>query len=356
MRRAILFVFVLGLSLPRAAAAQPYSARQDGDVVRLTDDKAQVSVSIVPSAGNIAFDMTVKGHKVLRWPYASLADFKAKPGLNGIPFMAPWANRLDEQAFYANGKRYPFDMELGNVRGAIPIHGFLSYVEWTVVEAKADRSSAWVTSRLDVFRQPMWMKQFPFAHTIDMTYRLQGGVLEVRTRIENLSREPMPVSVGYHPYFQLTDSVRDEWTISVGARTQWLLAPNKVPTGETQPIERFLPTPSATPLKDYDLDHVFGDLVRDASGRATMTVKGRTQQLDVIVGPNYRAMVMYAPKPAAGGQPASGPQNRNFICFEPMAAITNAMNLAHKGLYKELQSIAPGGVWQESFWIRATGF
>ena len=40
--------------------------------------------------------------------------------------MGPWINRLDEQAFYANGKRYAFDMTLGNVRGAIPIHGFMT--------------------------------------------------------------------------------------------------------------------------------------------------------------------------------------------------------------------------------------
>jgi aldose 1-epimerase len=32
------------------------------------------------------------------------------------------------------------------------------------------------------------------------------------------------------------------------------------------------------------------------------------------------------------------------------------MNLAHEGKYKELQSIAPGGVWKESFWVKATGF
>jgi aldose 1-epimerase len=39
-----------------------------------------------------------------------------------------------------------------------------------------------------------------------------------------------------------------------------------------------------------------------------------------------------------------------------MAAITDAMNLAQKGLYKDLQSIPPGGTWQESFWIRPRGF
>jgi aldose 1-epimerase len=293
---------LLCVSVPWAAAAQPYSVRQEGEVVHLQDARSQTSVSIITSIGNVAFDMKVKGHSVLRWPYASLQEFKTKPGLNGIPFMGPWANRLDEQAFYANGKRYAFDMELGNVRGAIPIHGFLSFTDqWKVVEVKADSTSAWVTSRLEFFRQPMWMKQFPFAHTIDMTYRLQEGVLEVRTRIDNLSSEPMPVSIGFHPYFQLTDSTRDEWTIAVGAKTQWLLAQNKIPTGETQAIESFFPNPASAALRDYDLDHVFGDLVRDPSGRAVMTVKGRTQQLDVVVGPNYRAMVMYAPRPVPAG-------------------------------------------------------
>jgi aldose 1-epimerase len=39
-----------------------------------------------------------------------------------------------------------------------------------------------------------------------------------------------------------------------------------------------------------------------------------------------------------------------------MAGITDALNLAQKGLYNELQSIPPGGTWQESFWIKPSGF
>ena len=120
-----------------------------------------------------------------------------------------------------------------------------------------------------------------------------------------------------------------------------------------------------------------------------MSVKGKTQQLDVLVGPNYRSIVIFSPNPAnwrGGGDEAEdaagsdaapinrrqlrqrpaavctadGRQktvaNRGFICFEPMAGITNSMNLAHKGLYKELQSIPPGDTWQESFWLRPAGF
>ena len=121
--------------------------------------------------------MKVKGHNILRFPFASVDEFKSKPSLSGIPLLAPFANRLDETAFYANGKKYPFNMELGNVRGPRPIHGFVTYTpKWRVIEVKADERSAWVTSQLDFYRQPDWMAQFPFAHTIEITHRLSDGL------------------------------------------------------------------------------------------------------------------------------------------------------------------------------------
>lgn len=343
MKRLSFALLALLVCLTNLPTAQRYAARRDGDVVQLTDTATDTRVSIAPSVGNIAFRMTVKGHDVLRWPHADMAAFKATPNQTGIPFMGPWINRLDEQAFYANGKRYAFDMSLGNVRGAIPIHGFLTATsEWRVLSVDAGANQATVTSVLEFSRQPSWMKQWPFAHTIQMTHRLTNGVLEVETAITNQSVEPMPVSVGFHPYFQLTDSPRDEWTISIDARAHLKLTPNKLPTGETEPMAA--PFTGSAPLRDYDLDDGFMDLVRDAQGRATMTVRGKAQRLDVQFGPNYRAAVVWAPKP------------QNFICFEPMAAITNALNLAQKGIYKELQHVAPGATWRESFWISPSGF
>ena len=369
------------------AAAQPrYSAKQTGDIVQLRDTKTDTTVSVMTSVSN-AYEMVVKGQDLIRMTFATVDDFRARPGLNGIPLLAPFANRLDEPAFYANGKKYNFDMELGNVRGPIPIHGYLSGAkDWKMVEAKADGNAAWVTNQLDFYRNPQWMQQFPFAHTLTMTYRLQDGVLEVHTRIDNLSVEPMPVAIGFHPYFQLTDSTREDWTLSIGAKTHWLLAQNKIPTGETEPIEKMFPDRRAVPLKDFDLDDVYGDLERDAQGRAVVSVKGKGQQLDVVLGANYKSIVLYSPNPAnargggAGGgggrgnAPAPPPSatpaapsvpltgtnlnvpNRGFIAVEPMVGITDSMNLAQKGVYKELQSIPPGGKWEESFWLRPKGF
>ena len=338
----------MGLILLSVSAfAQQYTAQRQGEVVRLEDVKNHVYVLIMPSHGNGAFEMRANGKKVIQFPYDTAEQYKAGRSMSGIPFLAPWANRLDDTAFYANGKKYVFNMDLGNVRATnnIPMHGFLTTAsQWEVTELKSDGDSAWVTSRLDFYRQPDWMAQFPFAHTIEMTYRLHDGVLEVKTALHNLSAEPMPVAIGFHPYFQVNDAPRDEWTIGIAARTNWVLKQG-LPNGETRPIEELVPNPAGTPLKGLRLDDVFTDLVRDASGRATMFIQGKKERVEVLLGPNYRSVVVWAPGPTM-----------QFVCLEPMAGITNALNLAQKGIYKELQYVQPGGVWQESFWVRPVGF
>src|SRR5580765_678124 len=121
MRLALTLAIISSFAAP--AAAQRYTARQDGDVVELADTTAQMNVSVVWSMSN-AWRIQVKGKDLVR-PSATLADFQARPGLNGMPLLAPFANRLDETAFYANGKKYNFDVELGNVRGPIPGTGFV---------------------------------------------------------------------------------------------------------------------------------------------------------------------------------------------------------------------------------------
>jgi aldose 1-epimerase len=326
----------------------PESSADDAPAAISTDDAitlrmGRLSVVIAPEAGNTVVDMRAAGEPIVYFPYASVEEYRASGRLAGIPFLAPWANRLDEPAFYANGRRYAFDMTLGNVHGEIPIHGFLRTVPWQRIAVESSASAAWAVSRLEFYRHPAWMKQFPFAHTIEMTHRLEADGLQITTRLENLSAEPMPVSIGFHPYFQLTDAPREAWIVAIGARTHGLLNRDKIPTGRTEPIERRVGDPAAIPLADYDFDDVFSDLVRDGAGRAVMSVRGRVQRIDVTFGPRYRAAVVYAPR----AQPA-GP----FICFEPMAAITDALNLAARGAYGELQTIPPRGTWTESFWIR----
>ena len=354
----ILAVVLAAADVPfRAAAGQTgpaYDVSQAGDVVVLSDRKAAILVRVLIPVSN-ALQMTVKGEDVIRKNWNTVDDIRQRPGLNGVPLLWPYANRLEEQAFYANGKRYTFDPGMGNTgTNAIPIHGFLQNTTmWKLVEAKSDSKSAWVTTKLDFFRNPAYMKQFPFAHTLTMTYRLQDGALEVRTRIDSMSDDPIPVTIGFHPYFQLTDSPREEWRLSVAARTHWMLTDTKLPTGQTQPAAAVLGDPNNVIVKNVTLDDIFTDLERDANGRATMSLIGKKQQLDVVVGPKFKTILVLSRDNNVNRLP---PNARGTVAFEPMAAITNALNLAHKGVYKDLQSIVPGGSWEESFWIRPRGF
>ncbi len=364
------------LLLPLMSQAANYSAKTatvDGvEVVLLADTARKTEVTVVPSIGNMAYRMMVNGKNALWIPYENLGEMKAKPAMGAVPFLAPWANRLDQDGYYANGKKYQLNPDLANFRrdgNRKPIHGLLVYSSlWHVTAMKADSNGAWVTSRLDFWRYPELMEQFPFAHTIDMTYRLAKGALEVETpelmeqfpfahtiemsyrlakgalevetTLQNQSTEPMPVGIGFHPYFQVHDAARDEWRVHVAARDKLTLSPQLIPTGERTPVQ----LPDLVSLGTVQLDDVFSNLKTGADGRAEFSVQGKNEKVTVIYGPKYTVAVVYAP-------PGKG-----FICFEPMSAITNAFNLAHAGVYKELQSIPPGGQWRESFWISTSGF
>ena len=338
MRAAALLV-LSGL-MSQAAAYHATRATVDGfDVVRLEDPSHHIEASIVPKIGNIAYELKVSGKNMLYFPFASLKEFQAKPALCGVPFLAPWANRLDQPAFSANGKRYALNTGLGNLRfdgNHLPIHGLLAFSPlWEVVEIKSNGRAAWVVSRLEFWKHPDLMAQFPFAHTIEMTYRLADGTFEVETSLKNLSTDPMPVSIGFHPYFTLHDAPRDTWKAHLAAREHVVLSKQLTPTGETKPME--LANPFS--LAGAQLDDVFTALERGPDGRAEFRVEGKEEKLSVFYGPKYTVAVAYAPP------------GKTFICFEPMAALTNGMNLPG---YKGLQHIAPNAEWRESFWIRAS--
>ena len=146
----------------------------------------------------------------------------------------------------------------------------------------------------------------------------------------------MPVSVAFHPYYQITDAPRDEWRVHLAATSHYTLSSKLIPTGETTPLSGG----DTFALAGRQLDDVYGG-VKDVG---EFSVQGKTQKIAIRFGPRYKVAVVYAPP------------GRNFICFEPMSGITDAFNLAQSGLYKELQSIAPGEKWQESFWITPSGY
>lgn len=313
-------------------------------VVKLSERDSASEVAISPAFGCNAYDFHLQGKKLLWGPQATLAELVEKPRLCGNPLLAPWANRIQGMSYFVNGKEYQLNSKLANLRldaNQNPIHGLVTFTKaWKTVKVEADAQQAQAHFVLDFWQHPEWLAQFPFPHRIHLHYVLRAASLEVRTEIENLGVAPMPVAIGFHPYFQISDAPRDEWRVKIPAKSQYRLSAQLTPTGELFPN----PRPGEFGLQGVVLDDVFGELQRGPDGKAVFSVRGKTQEIRVVYGPDYPIGVVYAP----AGQP--------FICFEPMAAPTNAFNLAHEGKYAGLKSIAPGASWRESYWIEGSGF
>ena len=127
------------------ASAAKYTAQKvvvDGfDVLRLADTARKTEISIAPTFGNNAYEFKVNGRNIL-WAPFTLKQLQVKPAFVGTPLMAPWANRLDGDAFQANGKRYLLNPGFGNVvrdDNGRPIHGLLVFSsQWKVHSLEAD--------------------------------------------------------------------------------------------------------------------------------------------------------------------------------------------------------------------------
>lgn len=320
-------------------------------VIRLVDAAHATEVLIAPPIGNRAYAMNIHGANILHMPARNVAELRE---LSGIPFLAPWANRIPGGGFRANGKWYTFNESLGVLRmhpDHVAIHGMLTASNlWEVTTLGADSTSAWVSSRLEFWRHPDLMANWPFAHEYEMTYRLAAGELETSIAVKNLSSDPMPIAIGFHPYFTIPGVPRSECVAHVPARSTVVVDERLCATGELRP--NLLPDP--TPLATHTLDDGFTDLIFDPpatsdpekptsedASQATFWLEGRGRRIEVCFGRKWQVGVVYAPP------------GREFVCFEPMAAITNGVNLSSEGKYPALQMLEPGGVWREAFRVRS---
>src|SRR5215469_1661650 len=124
---------------PLMTQAADYAARRtsvdDVEIVQLLDNVRHIEVSIAPPVGNIAYEMKVNGQNVLWAPFYSPAELRDKQPFCCIPFLAPWANRLDDDSYWADGKKFLLNSDLGNIRrdaNRKPIHGLLTFTPlWT---------------------------------------------------------------------------------------------------------------------------------------------------------------------------------------------------------------------------------
>lgn len=158
------------------------------------------SLSMIPAEGAAIYSWRVPGPTGSPVDLIFPCDLEKVRGLRdarflfGFPYLFPFANRVyqdNEQGAYAwEGKRYP-----------MTIHGFSTYLPWTVVSMKADTDSATIVISLE--DSPATMEMYPWKFRVELTYRLTKDDLVIDHTVSNRSDRPMPLSPGWHPYFHV---------------------------------------------------------------------------------------------------------------------------------------------------------
>ena len=87
-----------GLAYAAKARVTRYSVKTIGDIVQLRDNKTDSTVSVLTGTSN-AYEFVVHGKNVLSMNIPSTTALRNNPGLNGVPFLGPFANRMDQMAF-----------------------------------------------------------------------------------------------------------------------------------------------------------------------------------------------------------------------------------------------------------------
>ena len=160
-------------------------------------------VEIVPSRGALVTRMSVGGDELLFLDESTVVD-PSKNVRGGIPVLFPTAGKLP-------GDTYP----VGRQSYSLPQHGFARRLPWTVRQAEEDLLVVGLASSEETLRQ------FPWRFDAQLTFSLEGSQLTIDFDVENQDTRPMPLHLGFHPYFRVPQAAKAAATVeTTAARAQ----------------------------------------------------------------------------------------------------------------------------------------
>jgi aldose 1-epimerase len=285
----------------------------------LHDDAADLHATWVPEAGMLGASLVHQGEEHL-WQGAGVGAYARARRFMGIPFLHPWANRLDHFGYAVGSREVVLDpaspLLLLDDNG-LPIHGVLNALpRWSVLTAAADASGARLGASLE-FDDDDLLAVFPFPHRLEMEVVLSRGALSVGIDLTATGDGPVPVAFGFHPYLQLPGAPRSHWEVAFPVRRQALLDEQNLPTGQHEDV-----APITGPIGEQTWDDCFDRLDRPA--RFTISEGGGTVQIEFVRG--YPVAQIFAPP------------GQEYVCVEPMSAPVNALS----GSQRSLEWVRPG--------------
>jgi len=271
----------------------------------LSDQVAQSRLEIVPERGGIVTRWQLRGQDIL---YLDAERF-TNPELTvrgGVPILFPICGNLPGNSYTIEGQPYTLKQ-----------HGLARDLPWQV----SDRSTQeCVSITLTLESSDITRALYPFDFHLAFTYRLRGNSLELEQQVTNRGDQPMPFSLGFHPYFQTSDK----------SQLQFEIPATQLVNQRTGESHRF------SGQFDFEQDEI--DVIfRELSGQvATVSDRARSLRLTMEFDDFYPFLVFWTGK------------GKDFYCLEPWSAGRNSINTGDR-----LTHLPPGESLHASFRLTA---
>ncbi|NOJ95400.1 aldose epimerase [Corallococcus coralloides] len=171
------------------------------DTYALEDGDCRVEV--IPTRGALVTRMVVDGEDVLYLDESTVADL-TKSVRGGIPVLFPNAGPLPGDTYPADRKAY-----------SLPQHGFARKLPWTVRQAEESLLVLGLSSSEETLRQ------YPWAFDAQLAFSLVGRRLTLDFDLENRDTRPLPLHLGYHPYFRVPQAQKAQARVETDATHAW---------------------------------------------------------------------------------------------------------------------------------------
>jgi aldose 1-epimerase len=301
-------------------------------VVTIRDEQTGSTARILPDLGFNCFSFQAQVGGLTVEVLDAVPGFEAggqRPSGSGIPILFPFPNRIRAGQFTWENREYvlPGTDKWGNA-----IHGFCLDRPWRVLEQGPNFVTGQFQLSVDApDRLPLWPADF----VLEVDYELLHNRLRANFRIINASqRHSLPWGLGTHPYFRLPLSPDSRWedcVVEVPASHYWELQ-DCLPTGRILPVDETRDLQEGAYVNGLKLDDVLTE-VACVGPQFEVLVMDERAGLQVVqtCPPIFREVVVFTPP------------NRQAICLEPYTCVTDAVNLAARGLDCGWRKLSPGG-------------
>ena len=265
--------------------------------ITLTTSNAKVEIS--PELGGAILAYEARVHDEFLPIFKNSSQASSVSESCSFP-LVPYSNRIRNGRFNWQGEEVT--LPLNHLPEKHSIHGHGWQRPWQVVE----QSETSLTLQYQHIAD-----EWPFTYTSQQIFTLEGSSLTVELLLMNTSKKTMPAGLGLHPYFSLTDNTR----LSCTVEQMWAVDHETMPTTLVNP-PKTLNNAEGLLVKDSNLDNAFTGF----AGAATVYWPEWQAKASITTSSSCQFMVLYSPN------------NENFFCFEPVSHITDAINLAAKGV------------------------